>query len=222
MIAMTLLTGCSTGPSGEKPKAEAPASENAAEPAENAAAETVTFGTYQGQPIEWYVLDQDQGGALLLSVHALDSRPFSETPAQWDHSSLRSWMNGDFYQEAFTPAEQADILSSSLDNGDDLNYGTEAGENTEDNVFLLSAAEAKKYLAGDKTTTSPTYYAVSQGAYTNEDGNCAWWLRSPGMTEEGPAYYSSQGEIGSRAHKASETIIGVRPAIRVSADAISS
>ena len=35
------------------------------------------------------------------------------------------------------------------------------------------------------------------------------------MTDTSPAYFASSGEIGSRAHEVDETIIGVRPAIRV-------
>ena len=35
---------------------------------------------------------------------------------------------------------------------------------------------------------------MSEGAYTNGQGNAAWWLRSPGMTASSPAYLSSAGD----------------------------
>lgn len=220
IMAMFLLAGCSSAASGKEDRSVS--SETTKSSSSVASAQdTVTFGNYQNEKIEWYVLDEKDGKTLLLSVHALDSRPFNDGPATWDNSSLRSWLNGDFYNEAFSGEEQKEIQLTRLDNGDDLKYGTTVGTNTEDHVFLLSASEAKEYLNKKETVTSPTEYAASQGAYTNENGDCAWWLRSPGMDDEGPAYYSSQGDIGTRAHKGSESIIGVRPAVWVSNDVLS-
>lgn len=214
-MAMILLAGCSSGQDTSVTSSETEKNHK------SSADKTVAFGNWQNEKIKWYVLDEKDGKTLLLSVHALDSRPFSEDPATWDDSSLRTWLNDDFYHTAFTASEQKKILTSDLRNGDDLKYGTTVGKDTEDHVFLLSASEAKRYLSKEETLTSPTAYALSQGAYTNESGNCAWWLRSPGMSDDGPAYYSSQGDIGTRAHGGSETIIGVRPAVWISGDTVS-
>lgn len=229
VLAAILLAGCESAASSpangmqEAPEktTESPMASTVTDETESIAKDqVVSFGNYQNQNIEWYVLAQEDGKELLLAMHAIDARPFNDGPSAWDQSSLRAWLNSDFYNEAFTAEEQQEIAVSSLDNGDDLGYGTTAGENTEDHVFLLSASQAQKYLSHEETVASPTDYALAQGAYVNESGNCAWWLRSPGMEEDGPAYYSSQGSIGTRAHKGSESIIGVRPAIWVMADAI--
>lgn len=223
IVAITLLTGCGASASQNGSSESAPASkasEAASNQADSTASETVVFGSYQNQKIQWYVLDKEDGKALLLSVQALDSRPFSGRAATWDQSSIRTWLNDDFYQKAFSDSEKQKIILSKLTTGDDLNYGTKAGQDTEDRIFLLSASEAKKYLSKGQTTTSPTDYASSQGAYTNDKGDCAWWLRSPGIDDESPAYYSSQGDIGNRAHQGSENIIGIRPAMWVNADAL--
>lgn len=50
----------------------------------------------------------------------------------------------------------------------------------------------------------------------------AWWLRSPGISATSPAYLASNGDVGNRAHEMTETIIGVRPAIRVKKTAVAS
>lgn len=223
IVAITLLTGCGASASQNGSSESAPASKTSevtSDQAESTTSETVVFGNYQNQKIQWYVLDKEDGKALLLSVQALDSRPFSDRAATWDQSSIRTWLNDDFYQKAFSDSERQNIILSKLTTGDDLNYGTKTGQDTEDRIFLLSASEAKKYLSKAQTTTSPTDYASSQGAYTNDKGDCAWWLRSPGIDDESPAYYSSQGDIGTRAHQSSENIIGVRPAMWVNADAL--
>lgn len=226
VMAAVFLTGCGSSAS-EKTMAtlaegDTAVSASAASPEMTAGSQmqTVVFGKYKNQDIDWYILTEDDQKTFLLSVHAIDTRPFSESPACWDQSSLRAWLNDDFYREAFRAEEQEKILLTKSDNGDDLHYGTRAGENTEDHVFLLSASEARKYLNREETVTTPTEYAAEQGAYMNENGNCAWWLRSPGIHDDGPAYYSSQGDIGTREHKGSENIIGVRPAIWVDLSAL--
>lgn len=218
--AAFLLSACGSSSTSVSSEESEGAAASAAAASAGSIPETVAFGSYQNERIEWYVLKEEDGKALLLSVHALDARPFNDGPSTWDHSSLRAWLNDAFYQEAFSEEEQQKIQLSELNNGDDLGYGTETGESTEDRVFLLSASEAQNELPHEETVTSPTDYALSQGAYVNEAGNCAWWLRSPGMNDEGPAYYSSQGSIGTRAHQGSEKIIGVRPAVWVDLSAI--
>lgn len=222
LMTITLLTGCASvsSQSNDDSKISPQVSAESAGSDPVSDTRTITFGSYQNEAIQWYKLDEEDGKALLLSVHALASRPFSETPSTWDNSSLRTWLNHDFYQEAFDQEERSSILNTGLESPDDLKYGTKAGKDTEDYVFLLSASEAETYLSKGETTTSPTKYAAAQGAYTNEKGDCAWWLRSPGINDNGPAYYSSQGDIGTRAHIASESIIGVRPAIWVKASAL--
>lgn len=217
ILALIFLAGCASNTTGTDSKEESSVS---SEKETASSSDTVTFGSYQDENIEWYVLTQEDGKSLLLSVHAIDTKPFNDSPSTWDNSSLRTWLNDEFYQNAFTADEQKEIQLTHLHNGDELGYGTATGQDTDDHVFLLSASEAEKYLSDKETTTSPTQYALSQGAYTNDKGDCAWWLRSPGMDDDGPAYYSSQGEVGTRAHKGSETIIGVRPAIWVSSDAL--
>lgn len=189
---------------------------------------TVLFGGYpqktkSAEPIKWTVLESDGDKVLLLSDSCIDSLPFSKSygNAAWDKSDIRSWLNGEFLKSAFSDDERNAILSTDLDNGDDLKYGTPAGKNTQDKIFLLSGSDVKKYFSSDGARAAkPTEYAISHGAYTNGRGNCAWWLRSPGMTRTSPAYIASSGEIGNRAHEADETIIGVRPALRVKRNAI--
>ena len=103
------------------------------------------------------------------------------------------------------------LLSSTLPNGQDQQYRAmfaSGGPDTEDRVFLLSYAEAYKYL--DVTTenenntgsrVAPTDYAMQNGAWTSDsyktaDGAAAgwWWLRSPGYDRD---YAADVGNAGS-------------------------
>ena len=175
------------------------------------------------EPIEWIVLDIQDDRVLLLAKDCIESLPWhnSHVSVTWGNCDLRAWLNGEFLQTAFTAEEQDGILLTDLENGDDLGYGTPEGRDTQDKVFLLSGSEMERYLPSDDVRmVKPTAFAISHGAYTNGSGNCAWWLRSPGMTETSPAYIASAGSVGNRAHEMDETIIGVRPAIWVKKTAL--
>ena len=151
------------------------------------AGDTVAFGQYpqttegtDRTPIEWIVLDVQDGNALLISKYGLDVQPYSteSTAATWETCTLRAWLNGDFLNAAFTPEEQEAILVSETDNSRDQGYGdwnADDGSNTQDRVFLLSYAEANKFFrvtADNKENIGarirPTAYAVSRNAYTDE------------------------------------------------------
>lgn len=164
--------------------------------------ETVTFGTYEqdsnaangAEPIEWYVLDEQDGKKLLISKYVLDAlpydtwgegytwyltnpRPVSDTT--WMTSSLRVWLNGTFLQTAFTADEQAKIQSYT--SSDSVNFGTSTAETSPnaamhvetdvtDKVFLLSNWEARSLFWNDAARMAlPTAYALAQGVYVNTD-----------------------------------------------------
>ena len=106
---------------------------------------TVTFGNYEqgdGQaPIEWVVLDRQEDRALLLSKYALDAKPFHEVEDRnvtWAECTLRAWLNGDFYNSAFSDEERARIVQ--------VTNATANAPDTQDCVFLLSLDELNAYF----------------------------------------------------------------------------
>ena len=176
----------------------------------------VTFGEYPQTaagkdmtPIEWLVLARDGNKALLISRYALDAKRYNNSNTEkWETCTLRTWLNGTFYNKAFSSAEQAAILTTSVDNSSNQGYWGRSGGNTQDKVFLLSYAEAYKYFgitynsSNTKSRVAPTPYAIAQGAYTNSsdktaDGTAAgrWWLRSPGDYRERVARVGTDGSL---------------------------
>ena len=170
----------------------------------------VTFGEYPqttaGEdmtPIEWLVLARDGDKALLISRYGLDAQPYNKdhTSVTWETCTLRTWLNGTFYNKAFSSAEQAAILTTNVDNSKNQCYSgwsTSSGNNTQDKVFLLSYAEANKYFgvtydnsSNTKSRVAPTAYAIAQGAWTSYSNKTTdstyagwWWLRSPGTYQD--------------------------------------
>lgn len=208
----------------------------------------VTFGEYpqttDGEdmtPIEWLVLARNGNKALLISRYGLDAQPYNAdyTSVTWKTCTLRTWLNGTFYNKAFSSAEQAAILTTNVDNSKNQCYSgwsTSGGNNTQDKVFLLSYAEANKYFGVEywknigarnnvKSRVAPTPYAIAQGAYTSSsnmtaDSNVAgwWWLRSPGSYQSSAAYVSPNGSL--RDHNVDSGSASVRPALWVNIEAL--
>ena len=88
---------------------------------------------------------------------------------------------------------------------------------TKDQVFLLSISEAKKYINfNDALQCQPTHYAVSNGANVDfANGNCYWWLRTPGNYQNYAVGVNSDGSIGFGGSCVNNKCVAVRPAMWV-------
>lgn len=205
----------------------------------------VKFGQYEQddnkdnglEEIEWIVLDNQGERSLLISKYGLDCRKYnySDKDMTWEECTLRKWLNEDFFQMAFSPEEQSAILVTEVDNSKSQSYEwgvkrqPKSGNNTQDQLFLLSYAEANKYfgISYDDNITSrvaPTAYAKMQGAdvsdiHFTEEGlpSGIWWLRSPGAYQNQAATVLWPGTL-SNAYVYSKRAV-VRPAFWLNLDA---
>jgi len=195
----------------------------------------LAFGNYEQdgvsangpEPIEWVVLDIQEDKALLLSCDALDSKPYNDayTSVTWETSSIRQWLNGAFFNNAFTQEQKKQILVTEVDNSrsqGNREWNSNGSNHTEDVVFLLSYAETKAYLFSDYDRMCvPTDYAIANGAdiRVHDDGitESGWsWLRSPGEKNHHAAFVNFDGAIYSNA--VGNEYLSVRPALWVHAN----
>lgn len=183
--------------------------------------DTIFFGSYEQdhvdngtEAIEWYVLSVDGTKVLLLSKYGLERQKFvkNEREATWETSDLRIWLNGFFYQNAFSASEQKRIVKRTNSSDRNPKYpDVYPGADTKDFVFILSYSEATMYQVEIKC--KPTKQLVYLGALVN-DGGCWWWMRTPGKD----AYNMMGGTtIGDYHYSGSEIYDygSVRPAILV-------
>lgn len=215
----------------------------AARDAKFAVGNYVSFGTYpqtkagnDATPIEWLVLARDGNKALLISRYGLDAQRYNKdtTSVTWETCTLRTWLNGTFYNKAFSSAEQAAILTTNVDNSKNQCYSgwsTNGWKNTQDKVFLLSYAEANKYFgvtyynsSNTKSRVAPTAYAIAHGAWTSSSDKTAdsvnagwWWLRSPGSDQRSAAYVLADGSLYDLSVGSDSA--SVRPALWVNIEA---
>ena len=183
-FAMLLLSGCgkqaeSTEVITEESNTEEP------EPATTEALETVTLkdaeigdivqmGTYEQDgdaetedPICWDVLDKDGDAVLLISHDVIAYQRFSNSRkcVIWEDSEIRTWLNQEFYAEAFDETEQASIRETTLENPSTVGFAAhvdpsgdvqvrESRPDTKDKIFLLSWKEAEQYYGNRLTDAS--------------------------------------------------------------------
>ena len=204
---------------------------------------------FKYEPIKWRVLRTDGNQALLLSDVALDDQQYhtERESVTWETSTIRSWLNGygagsnqqsvdytqkNFIGSAFTASERAAIADSPLENADNIDYGTEGGNNTADKIFLLSESDVwntdtaktygfvKNYDTDDEARRcQSSAYAKAMGMWSDTDiayaGNGYWWLRSPGEYDDDAVYVYDDGYVeryGDSVHYGSH---GVRSALNL-------
>ena len=147
--------------------------------------DTYFFGEYEQdddtsngkEEIEWKVLEKDGYNLLLISKEALDRLPYnnSEEDVTWESCSLRRWLNEEFLSTAFSEDEIDKILTTTVTADRNPKYDTEPGNDTQDEVFLLSMKEVEDYGISDPNATK---YTRSKVKYKIDIFTC--WTRTPG------------------------------------------
>lgn len=172
------------------------------------AGDYVFFGEYEQdnntsngkEDIEWLVLEIKDGKALVISKYALDCKQYntSYTDVTWETCTLRKWLNNDFINAAFSADEKAMIPTVTVSADKNPQYSTNPGNATQDQVFLLSVPEANKYFSSySARQCKPTDFAVANGTWESDVGNCWWWLRSPGYDQSRAATVKHSGDVPS-------------------------
>ena len=85
-------------------------------------------------PMRWYILHKENGIAILLSSRIVDYKEYSNLDSKWENSSLREWLNNEFYNYVFDDADKSYIIDY---------------EKTGDKVFILNKEEIEKYFPNE-------------------------------------------------------------------------
>ena len=186
--------------------------------------DNITFGQYEqdgdltngAEAIEWQVLAVEDGRALVISKYGLDAKPYNEKEVSvtWETCTLRAWLNGEFYNSAFSSEEKLWIRQVTVKNSDNPTWGTKGGNDTTDRIFLLSIEEAERYFANDEARKCrPTTYAKNNGLNVYEKTGIAWWwLRSPGIIDSVAASVGTSGYVGTHGNYVYSSDTAARPA----------
>ena len=186
---------------------------------------------FKYEPVRWKILHKNEadGGVILLSEKILDAREFyhcsdprtiegREIPSSdYRYSDIKSWLNGEFYDSAFTKDRRDSII------GVDLNNISANTESAKEKVWLLSTDEICNTDYGfepDANASAPsrtavgTDYAKCLGLLKSEDENdfCPWRLRSANASDT-VCKVDEYGVVDSDV--ADCTFYGIRPAVTI-------
>lgn len=185
---------------------------------------------FKWERIRWRVLSNDGSTLFVAADRGLDCKDYHDPGISitWENCTLRSWLNSSFYNTAFSSAEQGAIISQNVMNEDNPCYGKEGGNNTMDNVYLLSIGEVTDPSYGFCKTYNtysasrrlkPSDYAHARGAWTDTDsdyaGNCYWWLRSPGFITGNVAGVDNYGYVNRSGSNVNYSLVAVVPALHI-------
>lgn len=100
--------------------------------------DVVYFGQYMGKPIEWQILDTREDKVLLITKDTIDEKAFNTEykSIEWEDSSLRKWLNEDFYNN-FDDGEKEKIIKF---------------EDNDDFITLLSNKNVNRYTKMKKAS----------------------------------------------------------------------
>ena len=133
---------------------------------------------FKVEPIKWKVLEDKDGKVFLFSELVLDAHKFDSSSKYYSSSSIRAWLNNEFYNKAFTDKQKVLIENTTLK---DIS-------NVTDKVFLLSKEEITNTSYGFSNNIDEydnvrckkvTDYAKANRALEfKENKNGTYWLRT--------------------------------------------
>lgn len=195
---------------------------------------------FKYEPLKWKVLDPATG--LVLSAISIDAQAYSNTiygtidfmynneeqthyANNYATSSIREWLNDDFYNTAFSASQQDEILFTELDNSSPYYANRFGSESTTDKVFLLSSKDLRNTSYGFENmsgtadvvrTAESSEYAKIQGCQRSENGieKTSWALRTAGDASGSACAVFADGKVYPK-YNVSYVSIGVRPALRI-------
>lgn len=164
---------------------------------------------FKYEPLLWRILDPSEGYVMCNNI--IDAQTYqnfcyhngyelynsvscTNYATDWETSSLRIWLNNDFYNTAFTMSEKAQIGLSYLEN-ESTQSNKYNSKDTIDRIFVISYYDARNSIYGFISSEGysdtikqkkGTDYARCQGLEDDSvyyKGNSTWWLRSPGSDD---------------------------------------
>lgn len=196
---------------------------------------------FKVEPVKWRILKEENGSAMIMTDVLIDEvgyagyrlvgnnyyttnpdAPKNTYANNYQYSSVRKWLNGQFYAQAFTEASKNAIQTTAVDNS-----GTSMGEptspfwspTTNDKVFLLSYAEVTDRAFGfsgetvmqDERKLLTSDYSRVSPITANYQTNCAeWMLRSPHSHDLGIWTVNSAGKVDQKYIKEA---LGIAPVV---------
>ena len=99
-----------------------------------------SYHYFRYEPIKWRVIKVDNDIITMVADSLLECVPYNDNAVDvyWENCTLRSFLNNEFYNTAFSEDEQKAVIKSKIQNTDNYYFGTECGNDTEDYVCIFT------------------------------------------------------------------------------------
>lgn len=120
---------------------------------------------YRSEPVKWRVLSVSEDGrdALLMADKIMDYQQYHPVYSEvtWENARIRTWLNEEFRDTAFTDEEKAGILPTQIENKKSPEYVKGEEEQVQDEVSTTDSI----WLPSREEMTSRAY------GFTDDTGN---------------------------------------------------
>lgn len=192
---------------------------------------SISFGYYEqdgdtnngNEILRWVVVDVADGKALLISDQCIDYLQFSNLNADnlWKNSSIRYWLNTDFYNDAFSDKEKDFILEKELvtyplikDKEGLIHEQNESESISLDRVFLPSLREASEYFIVRNNGVSNAAMKKS-GEGEDLPREKYYWIRNPFDEKSASRCFFKDNGMGHVSFKSPEEYKYICPMIYI-------
>ena len=148
------------------------------------AGDTIKFGRYEQdgdvlngkEEIEWCILSVEDGKVRCISKEILDGKKFNDEPntiPDWKTSSLRKWLNGEFFSEAFNNQEKRIMCRKEMQSTE-----KSVSKNSEtSDIVWIPETDYSVLAANEQLCAAATEYAMCQGVMTTGYKIGCWWTQ---------------------------------------------
>lgn len=190
----------------------------------------------EGAKLIWEVVDKDlvNDRILVINKYPAYNVPYNASMqnVNWEKSTLRKWLNEDFYKKCFDDDERNRIIKTKIEN----TYNYKPDKETEDYIYIMSKDELDKYYQSDSakhairflTTVSTDSVAKYEKMYaTNSEvtrfdiinaliWNCNYWVRDVIMSGKNALNVDGNGKIDTIGVEMTNDRMQVRPCMWLS------
>ena len=191
---------------------------------------------------DWTITGIQGSAALLVSTQVIGFHCLLDSQFEtcWEESSLREYLNNEFFSSVFSDEEQSVILNVRNTNNACPLTNTSSGPETIDRVFLLSLDEVLLFFGNSSLENSKKYDTSFYGLAVSDDYNANrktthiggvcklhtgedivvnsgenywWWLRTMGKDSRRVISILESGAIFLDGYQGGQEYGGVRPAM---------
>ena len=151
------------------------------------------------RPILWRAAQRQGDRLLLICEESVAQLPYHAEleEVSWERCRLRLWLNEVFLPLSFTAGERARICRTAVSAAGNALYGTPGGADTQDDLFLPSAEELRRWLPNDEQRALGFWY----------------WTRTAGFDESFAIAVTPDGALSKTGTFVDAEDYGVRPAM---------